>query len=186
MLSGTTKQIDQTMIVPGHRQPHRHAFIARADLPVDHGGRRRWRHGPPSHDLNAGIWIPDKFNPGTLKSHSKLFDGVETRGYRAVQAFQSTHGRNRDPGIDRKLLLLPSDERPCRSDLTCNYKHRSPSFFQRVSPFRRVAVGSLRLHAARMFSKNPSTVSRNRAVSWVNCSETARTCSAAALVLPAA
>jgi hypothetical protein len=91
------------------------------------GGDADSRSGNLQHDLNTGIWIPDKFDPGALKRLSKLFDGIETRGYRALQAFQPTHGRNRDSGIDSEFLLFPSDERPCGPDLTRDYKHRSPS-----------------------------------------------------------
>jgi hypothetical protein len=81
---------------------------------------------PVQHDPNTRIGIPEKFDSGQLKRLLDLFDRFEMRRDPAVQSLQSTHGRNRNPGIDGELVLLPSDQRSCCSNLTRDYKHRSP------------------------------------------------------------
>src|ERR1700689_3155150 len=78
------------------------------------------------HDETTGIWGADKPDSDTFKRSFDPFDRFVICGYRAVEAFQSTHGRNRDPGVERELCLLPSGQRSCCPDLTCDYKHRSP------------------------------------------------------------
>jgi hypothetical protein len=61
------------------------------------------------HDLNTGKGFSDKLNSGTLKRRSDLFNGFEMGDDRALQGFESTHGRNRDPGPIRECVLFPSD-----------------------------------------------------------------------------
>jgi hypothetical protein len=73
------------------------------------------------HDPNTGIRIPEKLDSSALKGVSDLFDRVDMRRDLADQALQSTNGRNRNPGVDGKLVLLPSNQRSCCLDLTRDY-----------------------------------------------------------------
>ncbi len=134
--------------------------------------------GENSSQANARPRVANELDTRLLDRDPQPIDGLEMRTNRcAFRSLEPTDGRNRDTGMSRELMLLPSEQRPSGFYLACHHQHRLvPDLGHRLTQGRRTPRFSeqARPDARRTSSVSASTWSCVRWTGNIFCNRVLR------------